>query len=663
MRGPVQRRGAAMRAGMAALVTLACLPAQAGLFGKSRPVPEWGLEAAKTATPDNVKDAAAVILYDEYVETVDDQGRAVEREREAIRILQPQGRGNVCGVSYDVDQKINYFRAWTITAEGKQYEAQDSDFVERGDTSVPVMLSTEKERVAHPPAVDVGAVEICESEEVMAPYMQEKLWHIQNGIPVAFEALEVDLPAGRAHTEAWHNYAPLKAVEVAPNHWRWEIHQMPALTLRDVPEHPSWTALAARMSVLWGDAAVPGVENQWRALGEAWTRLEEHRTDGTPEIAAQAREAVEGATDFYTKVARITEFIQQNIRYFVVIRGIGGWQANPAGTVFRNRYGDCKDKTTLLIAMLHAVDVNAYYVLVDDRRGVVDAQMPSFYGNHMITAIEVPAGVEDARLWAVVKAKDGRRYLIFDPTDERTPVGNLRAALQGGYGLLSAGEASELLALPVLPAEANGMERTGTFTLAEDGTLTGTVDALHSGPDGAELRRFLKATDEKERHDHWEKAIAHDLPGVSLSAFRVVQPAALDKPLEIHYAIEDAQYARKAGALVLVRPRVVGTDALELDAKPRTVPIDLDATGRWHDRFTITIPAGYAVDELPDPVDVTMDFASYRATVTAKGNELHYEREYTVRQVEIPAERAGDFRRLETAILADERGVAVLKKQ
>ena len=48
------------------------------------------------------------------------------------------------------------------------------------------------------------------------------------------------------------------------------------------------------------------------------------------------------------------------------MRGIGGWQANHAADIFRNRYGDCKDKTTLLIAMLHVAGIDAYYVPVDD---------------------------------------------------------------------------------------------------------------------------------------------------------------------------------------------------------------------------------------------------------------------------------------------------------
>jgi len=443
---------------MFGLVLLAA-PGWAGKFNK--PVPDWGLEAAKTKTPENAKDAAAVILFDEYVETVDDKGRATERERKAIRILKPQGRGNGCDVSFDVDEKVNYFRVWTIGPDEKQYPAQETDFVDEGDTSVPIMLSTRKYRVAHPPAADVGAVIICESEELMAPYMPEKIWSIQNGIPVAFEALEVDLPAGHPYSEAWHRYPAVKPVEVTPNHWRWEIREMPALDLRDVTSHPEWAALSARMSVQWGDAAVTGKDNQWRAIGEWVTKLEADRPAPTPEITAKVQELIAGGPDFYTKLSRITESIQKDIRYFVVSRGISGLQANHASDIFRNRYGDCKDKTTLVISMLQVAGIHAFYVPVDDRRDVVDPDDPSLVGDHMITAIEIPADVQDARLQAIVKAKDGKRYLIFDPTNEHTAVGNLPSYEQGGYGILSAGAASQVIELPVLAPEANGTERKG----------------------------------------------------------------------------------------------------------------------------------------------------------------------------------------------------------
>jgi hypothetical protein len=652
------------RALAAALLVVVCHHAHANIFGKStQPVPQWGLDAAKTPTPAYDKDASAVILFDEYVETIDAQGRAVEREREAIRILKPQGRHNTCAVSYDADERINYFRVWTIAADEKQYQAQDTDFIDEGDTSTPIMLSTNKTRVAHPPAVDVNAIEICESEEFMEPYIQEKDWHIQTGIPIVFQALEVDLPAGRAHTEAWHNYQPVKPVEVAPNHWRWEIRDMHALILRDVRSAPEWPALAARMAVQWGDAAVEGKDNQWRAIGQWVTTLEANRPDPSPEITAQAQSLVAGAPDFYTKLSRITEYIQKNIRYFIVMRGIGGLQANHAADIFRNRYGDCKDKTTLVISMLQAVGIHAVYMPVDDRRGVVDPDEPSLAGNHMISAIEIPADVQDPRLKAIVKAKDGKRYLIFDPTNERTAVGNLPSYEQGSFGILAAGASSQIVALPVLEPDTNGTEQKGSFALSADGILTGSVDTSHIGPEGGFFRRFLKETDEKERREDWESYVAETLPGVVLDSFQFIQPSELDKPLEFHYKVTAHQYAHNAGPLLLVRPRVVGTLAQPFDDKPRTLPIELPATGRWRDSFDIALPPGYVVDETPDPVNLDLDFASYHSSVSAKGNTLHYEREYVVRQVQLAPDKALSFRLLEGAILADEKGAAVLKKQ
>jgi len=653
-------------AGLAvASAALGCsMPVEASIFGHDKmDVPQWGVEAAKTPTPAYAKDASSVILYHEYVDTVDGQGRAVERERKVVRILKPQGRDNLCVVRHDVDEKINYFRAWTIAADEKRYQAQESDFVEVGEAGSDVMLSTAKYRAVKPPAVDVNAVMICESEELLAPYQEENLWEIQEEAPIVVEALEVDLPPGRTYSTAWHQYRGPAPVEVAPNHFRWEIRDMHALDLRGVPSHPAWQALAARMTVHWGEAAVQGRDGQWQALGRRVVNLQEHRPDASPEITAKTQELIAGTNDFTTKLTRITDYIQKNIRYFVVERGIGGWQAHPAADIFAHRYGDCKDKTTLLISMLQVAGIQAYYVPVDSHRDFVDPEMPSFYGNHMITAIALPAGVKDPRLQAVVEAKNGKRYLIFDPTDERTPVGNLPSNEQGGYGILSVGAESQVIMLPVLAPDANGTERNGAFTLTADGTLTGLVDSRHSGPEGADLRYFLKYQDEKERRSALERDIGHFIPGVSLNSIEMVQPPELDKPIEFHYKLTAHDYAHAAGSLLLVRPRVVGTDVLPFDDKTRTVPIDLVATGHWHDSYSIALPAGYAVDEMPDPVTLETDFASYHSTFTAKDNVLHYERDYSVKKVELPAEKQPEFRHLESAILSDERATVVLKKQ
>ena len=640
-------------------------PVPAAARDKHEPAPQWAVDAANIPTPTSAKDASAVILFDEYLITVDDRNHAVRRRRFAARILQPQGRRlySHCSISYDVDENLNYFRSWTITPDGRQFQAMDSDFTDYGAFDSAIMQYTERIRAVKLLADDPGSVVVCETEERFRPYINEMEWRIQSSVPVVNEALELALPPGSRYAEAWRKFPPVKPFQTEPNHWRWEIKDMPALDLENIYNAPSWEALAARMSVKWGDDAVEGKDNQWRAIGQWFTTLEANRPDPNSEISAKAQELTAGSTDFYSKLSRIADFIQKSIRYFTVQRGLGGLQPHYAADIYRNRYGDCKDKTTLLISMLQAVDIHAVYMPVDNRRGAVDPDEPSIFGNHMITAIEIPPDVQDPRLKAIVKTKSGKRYLVFDPTDERTPTGNLPSNEQGGYGTLAAGAASQIISLPVLDPEANGTERKGVFTLSADGTLTGAVDTFHSGPEGAEFRLFLKETDTKERREAWEKYVAESLPGVTLDAFEFTEPSALDKPLEFHYKVTAAQYSHQAGPLLLVRPRVIGSDALPFDDKPRTVPFDLNATGRWRDSYDITLPPGYVVDETPDPVAIDLDFASYHSSVSAKGNLLHYEREYVVRQVEIPPAKAASFRQLENAILSDEKGAAVLKKQ
>jgi hypothetical protein len=654
-------------AAVAALAALAgALPAAAK--DKPLPAPEWAVEAAKTPTPAAAKDASAVVLFEEFLITFDADNHAVERHRRAVRILKPQGRGHAhCWAEYDIDEKISYFRSWTIAASGRQFQAMETDFTDYGAYENPVEQATDRIRTVNPPASDPGSVVVCESEEHLRPYMSEEEWEIQQSIPVVDEALEMILPAGGHYAEAWHGFPPVKPVEVAANDLRWEIKEMPALDLENIHATPPWGALAARMSIKWGDQAVKGVENQWRAIGLWQDKLEEHRPYPTPEIAAKAQELIAGAPDFYTKLSRITDYIQKNVRYFIVERGIGGWQAHPAGDIYRNRYGDCKDKTTLLISMLQAVGIRAHYLHVDGERGIIDPNTPSLAGNHMIAAIELPEGENDPRLLARVKAVNGKTLLIFDPTDQETPVGLINSELQGAYGNIANGPDSQVLQMPVLPPESAGLSRTGSFTLTADGALAGDITETFTGDDAGLERWHIKSKDAKELHEGLEKALGADLPGLTFKGFEFHQTAELDKPLELDLHLSTANYAHAAGPLLLLRPRVLGSHvravADVMEGKPRKYSIELGHPGRWRDSFDIAIPPGYVVDETPNPVKIDLDFASYRSAVTAKGNVLHYEREYVVRQVEIPPARAAAFRLLENTILADEKGTAVLKKQ
>jgi hypothetical protein len=400
----------------------------------------------------------------------------------------------------------------------------------------------------------------------------------------------------------------------------------------------------------------------WAQIGDWYYGLAAPRSEGGADIATEAR-TVAGDGDFMVKLSRVADFMQQQIRYVGIEIGIGNLQPHPAEEVFQKRYGDCKDKATLMIAMLDAVGIRATWVSVDHRRGVVDPGTPSIYGDHVIAAIEIPKGYENPRLEAVVTARTGKRYLIFDPTNPYVPAGQLPVYLQGGYGLLSEGADSQLIALPVLKPETDTIDRKANFELTADGTLKGDITILRYGALSSRLRGTLAMDSDKEQRELIERSLQHDFSTFTLGDEKAAHVRELDKPLEMDYSVTAPLYAKGAGNLLLVRPRVVGTDIDGLDDKPRKVPISFEGVGTWRDEFDVKIPAGYAVDDVPDPVSVDVGFATYHSEVKAEGGSLHYKSEYVLKKVELEPGEYAKLHKLESAITTDENSSAVLKKQ
>jgi hypothetical protein len=169
--------------------------------------------------------------------------------------------------------------------------------------------------------------------------------------------------------------------------------------------------------------------------------------------------------------------------------------------------------------------------------------------------------------------------------------------------------------------------------------------------------------DAKEQSDFLDNALGRDFTTFTVSGFAVQNAASLGKDLTTSYSLSADHFAKAMGPLLMVRPRVLGSDGMETDHKVRHVPINLRETMQETDDFSIELPPGYAVDETPDPVKVDLGFAAYQSSVEVKGDMLHYTRTYTVRKVTLPSDQYGDLQKLAGIIEMDEQNRAVLKKR
>jgi uncharacterized protein DUF3857 len=624
-------------------------------------VPDWMQEAA--ARPQKVYSVKtnAVVLFNERQITFTGPDTYIEHEKRVVRILRPEGReeGHLL-VGLQKGEKLNSLRAWTIDHAGHDYELKEKDFREISPFDEELYRDIHY-RVAQAPAADPGSVVAFEFDVQRHDWFNELDWFFQEDIPVQDSDLDITFPSGWEFKAFSTGTVNVPQIHVDGNRWRWSVHDLAGI--EPEPMMPSLQSLCARMAVAYlvpGDHSV--AVSSWNDLGLWYSGLISSRRTVTPEISEKTQELIAGKNDFDGKLRALTAFIQSQIRYVAIEIGIGGFQPHFADDIFRARYGDCKDKVTLLSTMLEQAGIHSHYVLIDSVQGIVSPTVPSPLFDHAIIAIELPKEVPDHSYDSVVIAKDGTRYIIFDPTDTYTSIGELRSDLQDSYGLLVTASKGELIHTPLLSPDLNTLSRTGHFRLNSDGELLGEIVETRSGDHAMEWRYSLGEANEQQRLHLFERHLSGSLQGFTLQKSDMEYLDKNQKNLVLTFKLAVPQYGKIRGPLILLRPRILGEESFSLENKPRQYPVELEGTSRETDTYEIEIPADYKVDDVPSPINIDMGFASYQSKFEVDGAKVRYWREFVIRKPHVAPDQAATLRHFEGMIGADEDANVVLMR-
>ena len=643
---------------------LACVP-QALAGGDA---PQWMHAVVNAPLPSYDEKTDAVLLYSEINVAVVSTDKIRTQVRAAYKILRPNGRkrGTVA-VDFSPQKKIKGLHAWCIPAQGKDYEVKEKDAIEISpDTEGGELISDTKYKVLHIPASDPGNIVGFEFEVEEQPLFLQDIWSFQEADPVRESRYSLQLPPGWEYKVSWLNHAEVKPIGAGANSWQWTVNDLKGI--RSEPFMPPMRGVEGQMIVSFftsGGRPSLNANTDWDMMGKWYSNLVGERVDASAEIKQQVAKLTVSKTSPLQKMQAIADFVQHDIRYVAIELGIGGFQPHSAPDVFSHHYGDCKDKATLVRSMLREMGVDSYHVVINDRRGSVTSDMPAHNGfNHMITAIKIPDSMADPSLIATVQHPKLGRILFFDPTNDLIPFGQLPGYLQANYGLLVTPGGGELIELPQQPSSMNSIRRTAKLTLDATGTLRGEVKEARLGERASSERwRLRTVTKETDRIKPIEELLSNSLANFHITHATLLNLQQTDQPFGFNYSFESQNYAKNAGTLLLVRPRVIGNKGLGfLETKePRKVPIELEEPTRDTDTFEITIPSGYTVDDLPPPVDADYSFASYHSKTVVNGNIVGYTRTFEVKELSVPVNRAEDLRKFYRIIAGDERNTVVLK--
>lgn len=315
--------------------------------------------------------------------------------------------------------------------------------------------------------------------------------------------------------------------------------------------------------------------------------------------------------------------------------------------------------------MLKLTGVDAYYLFINTRRGAVGPETPpERMFDHAILAIRLPDEINDTRYQAVLSHPKLGKLLIFDPTNEKIPIGQLSGELQGNYALLVSPGGGELVKTPQLPSASNGVIRTGRLVLDGQGNVKAEISETRNG-DLAALERYIQIAvpNSKDRVKRIEQEVSHSIGMFEVTSAAMTGLSTTQVPFGYSYSFVAPAYAKQAGDLLVVRPRVLGVKSSDLleTKEPRKFPVIFEGPEKDTDTFEITMPAGYEVDDLPPPVDLDYSFASYHSKTEASGNKLKYTRTFEIKELSVPMEKMDDLRKFYRVIASDERNTSVLK--
>jgi hypothetical protein len=625
--------------------------------------------AANAPLPAHDEKTDAVVIYSETTTTVESADKIVTHVRIAYRILRPNGREyGLALVPFNSHSKITSLHGWCIPAQGKDYEVKDKDAMEVSPPKIEgsELIQDVKLKVLNIPAPDPGRIVGYEYEKEEKPYALQDSWDFQREIPVREAHYSLQLPAGWEFKASWLHYPEEKATQTGANQWQWAVSDLKAIRKED--QMPPMDGVAGRMIVTYfaPGGASQNVFRNWQQMGNWYLSLTSGRLDASPEIKAKVASLTASVPTQLAKMRSLADFMQHDIRYVGIELGIGGWQPHPAAEVFSHRYGDCKDKATLMAAMLHEIGIEADYVVINSERGSVTPEVPAHLTafDHVVLAIKLPDGLTDPSLIATMQHPKLGRILFFDPTNELIPFGQIGGYLQANYGLLVTPDGGELTELPQQPSAMNSIQRTAKLTLDSTGTLKGEVKEMRLGDRASgERGRQRNVTKDTDRIKPIEELLASSLSSFQITHASLINLHQTDQPFGFNYSFESQNYAKSAGDLLLVRPRVIGSKSVGfLETKdPRKFAIELEEPTRDTDTFEITIPAGYAVDDLPPPVDADYSFASYHSKTVVNGNVVGYTRTFEVKELSVPVDKAEDLRKFYRIIAGDERNTVVLK--
>lgn len=325
-----------------------------------------------------------------------------------------------------------------------------------------------------------------------------------------------------------------------------------------------------------------------------------------------------------------TRTVQQEVRYMGIEIGQYSHKANNPDKVFKQRYGDCKDKSLLLVSMLKANDIDAQMVLINTEMNEhVDQYIPTAYAfNHAV----VTANVNGKQVWvdATMDNQGGEGTDIYFP--------------RYGKGLVLKAGSDELTTIP--PSKSGSVKGEDIYTVKNaKSPVLFTVKTTYKGDEADYMRSKLESSGmtetEKSYLDYYSKIYNKIEAKDSIIVNDDLKKNVLTtvETYEVGDFLKKDSTSNKYNADLFANfinnqfPSITGRTKTPVSV---TYPYDADYT------IKVVLPGGWDISEGHDAIN--RDYYRYESNFLSAGDTLKLNYKLSFLKDNVPVNKLDEFK-------------------
>lgn len=543
------------------------------------------------------KDAVALSLLDILMIEVAHDGQTKKTHRSVVKVIGQKGKDIVTpNIIYNKGrQVVKIQHAKVINQDNSVTYFTDKkieqDAIVQNDMFVDIRYIK-----LLPPKLDIGSIidyqyEVREKKPLIPGHFSTE-WLPAKGIPSIESAFILAAP--RDMPLYFFTPGGTKPEHIPGNQWISYFWRRMALPPVDIEPQMQFD----REKMGWvGITTMHG----WDAITSWYWRLLESRMHNKKRSMLLADSLVKNCTSSTDSTEAIFDWVLNNIRYVSISLGTGAYEPRTPDEVITTKYGDCKDKAVLLLAMLGHIGVNACPVLVRPKPlGPVIEEIPGISEfSHMIVAVEN----EGDYIWA-------------DATAEHYKIGTLPLAEQGTRALLFDRDKFFFVTLPHASKENGGYEREPRITRGEN-EWTFTSRTKRYGSDASEYRSFYAQMGKRDLKKYMETVTADFSPLAELDSFSI---KGVDEDGDTVVTSNCFRIKDKAAQQneLFINPAIMEATNLSehlklFAAKAREYALITGTAGTYKAEYIVSLPNGYHVINLPEDMNISSPISCFEA--------------------------------------------------